>query len=131
MAEKTKTTRKPREIKDAGQRTVLASIELDSHEIAARLAERAGHDIRKMKDEKDREKAIKPFLDMLEVLDGGGTTLWVKLGQVEADTREAAVNSILGPDVPGSFRAPNASAWRGQINRKPPEQIPLDIELVD
>ena len=132
MAEKQESTKskKTREVKDSGQRTVLAAVEYDSHEVAAKLAEAQGIKIDEM-EQADPEKGINPFLAQLDVLEGGGVLLWVKLGQVEASTREQAIDAVVGPEVPGSFRAPNASAWRGQINRKPPTQVPLDVEVVD
>lgn len=131
MAEKKEAKpKRSRQIKDAGERTVLAAVEYDSQEVACKLATAQGIDISKL-DKAGVEKAVKPFLDRLDVLEGGGVLVWVKVGQVKADAREEAVDEVVGADVPGSFRAPNASAWRGQINRKPPTQVPLDVEVVD
>lgn len=121
---------KRREIKDAGQRTVLAAFEMDAPKVASQLALEAGVLMSNM-DAKEREKALKPFLDRLAAGPDDKVKVWVKVGQVEADNRDQAVTAVVGADEPGQFRAPNASAWRGRVVRKVPEHVQLHVEIAD
>lgn len=125
-----KPPKKPRKIPDAGERTVLVAVEVDAHGIAIQLAEQRGIDL-KGKGKADIEKALKPILASLGINDGGGLNVWVKLGQVKADTREEAILEVLGGEVPGEYRAPNASAWRGGKRYKQPTQVALEVEDLD
>lgn len=132
MAEKKQAPKpraKRREVKDAGQRTVLAAIELRSNHVTKELARAAGVNVAAKDDE--LSKLLKPFYDRLGVGPDEPVQVWVKLGQVEADTREEAVNVVVGTEQPGEYRAPNASAWRGRVIRKIPDQIPLDVQVTD
>lgn len=130
MAEKGKETKRRREIKDAGQRTVLAAFEMGQQQVAGALAAAAGVDLKGLS-EKDAEKALKPFIDRVAVPTGEKVQVWVKIGQVEADNRDQAVTAVVGEDEPGQFRAPNASAWRGRVVRKVPEHVQLHVEIAD
>lgn len=125
-----KPQKRPRKIPDAGERTVLVAIEVDSYFVAHNLAEQRGIDL-KGKSKEDIKKALKPILESLGVNDGGGITVWAKLGQVKADTREEAILEVLGGEVPGDYRAPNASAWRGGKRYKQPTQVALEVEDLD
>lgn len=122
--------KKPREIKDAGQRTVLAAFEMGQQQVAGALAEAAGITLKGLS-EKDAEKALKPFLDRVAVPTGEKVQVWVKIGQVKADGREDAVDQVVGEKLPGEYRAPNASAWRGRVSREIPDEVPLNVTVVD
>lgn len=129
MAEKTQQKKK-REIKDAGQRVVLQGFEVDALPIVRQLGKALGLNVKNMEEAK-ADKRLKALIEKLDLDGEDGVTVWVKAGQVKAESREEALDALLGSDVPGAFRAPNASAWRGQINRKPPEQVSLEVEVVD
>lgn len=122
--------RKPRQIKDAGQRTVLAAFEMGQAQVAHALAEAAGVVFKGLSD-KDAEKALKPFLDRVAVAPEDKVKVWVKIGQVKADTREDAVDQVVGEKLPGDYRAPTASAWRGRVNREIPSDVPLNVTVTD
>jgi hypothetical protein len=132
MSDKAETekAKRKREVKDAGERTVLMGIQLGGWSIVRELASAAGLKVKNM-EEALRDKGLKAHIDRMGLDAEDGVTIWVKVGQVKADTREEAIDALLGSDLSGSFRAPNASAWRGQINRKPPEQVSLEVEVVD
>lgn len=125
-----KAIRKPREIRDAGQRTVLRGIEIDGWTIVRQIAKDRGLQVKNL-DEAKRDKGLKAALDQLGLNEEGEVTVWVRIGQVEADSRDQAVTAVVGEDEPGEFRAPNASAWRGRVVRKVPERVQLDVEIAD
>lgn len=127
---KAKAAKKPREIKDAGQRAVFAAFELDAPKVAAHLAGEAGIPLGNL-DAKAREKALKPFLDRLGAGPDDKVQVWAKIGQVKAENREDAVEAIVGEKLPGDYRAPIASAWRGRVNREIPDEVPLNVSVID
>lgn len=127
---KAKAARKPREIKDAGQRVVLAGFEIDAPKVASQLAHEAGIALGNL-DAKAREKALKPFLDRLGAGPDDKVKVWAKIGQVVAEDREVAVAAVVGDKLPGDYRAPIASAWRGRVNREIPDEVPLNVTVVD
>jgi hypothetical protein len=130
MAEKAKEQKRRREIKDAGQRTVVQGIELKADQVAQALAKATGIKV-EGKNQEEIRKNLKPFFDRLGVSPEESVMVWVPVGQVQAETREAAVDSAVGEDTPGEFRAPNASAWRGRVVRRIPERVPLDVQIAD
>jgi hypothetical protein len=119
-----------REIKDAGQRTVLRGVEIDGWTIVRQIAKDRGLQVKNLEEAK-RDKGLKAALDQLGLNEEGEVTVWVRVGQVEADSRDQAVTAVVGEDEPGQFRAPNASAWRGRVVRKVPERVQLDVEIAD
>jgi len=136
-------SKRKREIKDAGQRVVLTALPLEPEWVAAQIVatrnREQGIEATDAQEAKEAKALAKELpIETVAPPDGDGELKdtkvvmgWVKLGQVKAEERGEAIDAVVGPEVPGSFRAPNASAWRGQTNRRPPKQVPLDIEVVD
>lgn len=122
--------KKPREIKDAGQRTVLRGVTVDALPIVKQLGKDRGLTVKNL-EEAQRDKGLAAVVSQLGLDEDGNVTAWVRIGQVEADNRDQAVTAVVGEDEPGEFRAPNASAWRGRIVRKVPERVPLDVVIAD
>jgi len=105
--------KKAREVKGSGERVVLQAVTLPTSAL-----KEAGFG---SKDFPWPEGSVKD----------GGVTVWVTLGTVKADTRREAVNEAVPATATGRFRAPSATAWRGEIQRSRPTEVPLDETEVD
>lgn len=125
MAEK-KKQKKPRQVKDAGERVVLVGLPAEPMWLAEALVSMREPDFV----DAEVTKAAKELVKSLPVEDGK-VMVWANLGQIEAGGIKAAVNGLVGIDVPGAFRAPPAAGWREQLNRKRPAQIALVDEITD
>lgn len=130
MAEKSGKQKKARVIKDAGQRLVFAGIPAAPEVIARMLAEAQFTDTADPEFKKAEADALRLLGDPP---DDAEITIWVQVGEpVEGSLdKQASIDSVVGPERIGRFRAPTATAWRGEVRRKVPTQVPLDVELVD
>lgn len=132
--------KKPREIRDAGQRVVFAGLTMDSQRVAKMLAE--SMELPPLPgvpapDEKAKKAELEKLLGLLHVEDGGGVTVWVQVGPTvdgsptKPEAVEAAVDKPLGREAVGRFRAPTLTHWRGEDVRKPPTAVPLARSFTD
>lgn len=138
--EKAPKPKKPREIRDAGQRLVFAALTMDSQEIARRLAQSMqlpplpGTPV---PSDKEKQAEVDSALKLLDVQEGGAVTIWVQVGPVidgspsKPEAVERAVDQPLGREAPGRFRAPTVTHWRGEDVRIPPTAVPLSRNFVD
>lgn len=130
-----------REIKDAGQRIVFAGLTMDRKAIAKLLAE--SMELPPLpgapaptKDDKAAE--VNRILELLAAgNDDGPVTVYVRVGEpvkgapTKPDAVALAVDKPMGRQVPGRFRAPSMTHWRGEMVRRAPTAVPLDSEFVD
>lgn len=134
--------KKPREIKDAGQRVVFAGLKMDRRKIAEALAE--SMELPPLPGlpaptKQDKADEVNRMLELLKAgnEDGGPVTVFVRVGEVvggspaKADAVIKAVDKPLGRKAPGRFRAPTLTHWRGGVERTAPLTVPLDEKLVD
>lgn len=132
MAEKKEKKRASREIKDAGQRLVFAGVALDANMIAGALSEAMA-----MPDDVDDAEAKQALtqkaLGLLNAEDGGVVTVWVQVGAPVdgSPAKQAAIDKIVGEQTPGRFRSPTSTSWRGEVRRRPPRQVSLEVEVLD
>lgn len=122
--------KRSREIKDAGQRTVFRGLVIDGLPIVKQLAKDRGLTVKNLEEAK-ADKGLAAVVAQLGLDEDGNVLTWVRIGQVKAETREDAVDAVVGTKEPGQFRAPTASAWRGRVIRNIPAEIPLDVEVAD
>jgi hypothetical protein len=125
-----------RRVEGAGERVLLAALEMDSHRIAPALVEagivKATPRPRDTPDPraKAQDRAEKEALKLLDVREGGGVMVYVVIGQAKAEDADGAVEGVLGENAEGLFRAVPAPNWRtGGVNREPETRIvskPLD-----
>lgn len=143
MAEKKTESKakKPREIKDAGQRVVFAGLTMDRKKIAELLAESMELPPLPGLPEPTKQDKADEVNRMLELLKAGNedgpVTVFVRVGAAvegsptKQEAVQAAVDEPLGRKAPGRFRAPTLTHWRGEVRRKAPSAVPLDEEVVD
>ena len=142
-----KQGKKPREIKDAGQRIVFAGLELPAELIVKALRESVELPPlpgAKEATQKEKEAELERVLGLIAAAVAGGPddgtktlTVWVRTGPVvdgsptKVEAVQAAVDAPLGRKAPGRFRAPSLTHWRGEVRRVAPTAVPLDEEVVD
>lgn len=142
MAEKDdKPAKKKREIKDAGQRIVFTALEFGLDEIATKLAEvMQAPGLPGSEPSKPTKAEIEYAKKLLTPeAETGAVAVWVPIGQVDGgkdgidkvDAIEKVVDEPMGREVPGRYRAPSKTAWRGEERRRRPSRMTLDREVVD
>lgn len=99
------------------RRVILTGFELTPKAVADALAKQSGF---------NQEKILKQLGS-----DGKAVTVWVEIGKGNGTTKKAAIESVVGDEQPGKFRAPGESAWKGGIAKRKPEKIVLDVEDLD
>ncbi|HEV2790337.1 MAG TPA: hypothetical protein VGV69_03460 [Solirubrobacterales bacterium] len=138
-SEKPSESKKKREIKDAGQRIVFAALDFDVDEIARQLAVIMQAPGLPGSEPKPPTKTEIEWAKKLLTDKDGRVTLWVPIGEVDggkdgidkADAIEKVVDEPMGREVPGRYRAPTKTAWRGEERRVRPSTMQLDRQLVD
>lgn len=131
MAEKAEKPKKKREIKDAGHRTVLMGAVIDGLAVVKSLPQAQGLKFKTIEEAK-HDKDLKAIIEKLGLNEEDELTVWVKVGQVKAPNGgEEAIVAALGGKVPGIFRTPPSSGWRGEIEYVVPAQVSLDVVVRD
>lgn len=116
--QKGKGKRAKRKLVDSGQRLVLTRAEVPYEALDADTRER----LERCAEWPDPTTVSEPI------------EVWVPLTSIE-DDKEGAIHAVArdaeGKEVPGTYRAPTASSWRGGLTLVEPQQIPLERVRID
>jgi hypothetical protein len=113
---------------------VLAGFELSSEKVADLLIE-AGYgqtpDTLVGDDKGKRQKLREQVLKQLAQNGNGKVEVFAEVGTIRGADKRKAIEQHVGENTLGLYRAPNRSAWKGVVEKRPPKQTAPEVTVRD